>query len=950
MDPEWTVTPRSRSASRVMTPRDRGGSFTPKTTPRVTPRTGRAMSVISPTAPQTPGRSMSIVSINQTQTPKDRLRQAAETAAITKLQAAQHNDTSHDMSEWRLKIRETCIDTGYLDKVVIVVIMGNSIALALEDPAPNAKNPDALRYLDLAFTIIYTVEFILRIAGNGYWGTRTSYFGYTQRRRLRNGDIHSNVKISWWGVLDFIVVVSGIFSLIFLAFGVSSSTGPLSGLRSFRLLRPLKAVSVLTEMRVLMKSILQSLPRLLNMLLLFMMFLFAMGIIAVQLWKGVLRNRCFSELDLFGKYNVSKVSIMTSERGRVCSNSTGVFKGFHCSFGAVCVPECSNPGDHGKTSFDNMGSSLLTLTVAVTKEGWSNTMYHIVDASNYFSSLYFILLTFMGAYCIINLTVVIVNNVFDYNLFYEDEKKKLKERQRVKAEQTADESALDYVQHMFEDDADGAPTVIECSTKRDLTRLMKYQRGLMSVVSSQWYEYFMFSVILANIVVLSLWHDGTSLIDMLLVLNVCFTCFFVFDVVIKMLVFRIKLYFSSKWNIFDFIIAIISVVHVGFENPWNHTEQSSVKILQVIRTLQVLRVLKLTAHFPRLRRWVRVFLESIQSAVTLTALLALIIFIYALIGMQLFAGRFCGLDGDEDLLKAMPSWAAAVQLPQPPISEEECARLPRAHFNNVFAASLSLFQILSGEDWQIIMYNGMAARGDFTSLYFVSWYFIGNSLLLNLFISILISRVTQVRWEDVAIQAVAADWKKEKQRGGGMPGLDSDAKKPAFLEKIISEYRDHHESMIHQTNCLKENQTIAAVRKKIGEAMQSTEMEIIVILVIVLSCITLVLNDPIAAPDTDLAVTLFRIDVSCTIVFCVEAVIKIIAHGFILGPDTYLRKDAWNKLDFFIVATSVVSLVSSSSSLRDLKTLRVVRVLRPLRFINKFKGLKRALVCGDSKT
>eukprot|EP01060_Flectonema_neradi_P001809 TRINITY_DN11124_c0_g1_i1.p1 TRINITY_DN11124_c0_g1~~TRINITY_DN11124_c0_g1_i1.p1 ORF type:complete len:1834 (+),score=281.60 TRINITY_DN11124_c0_g1_i1:78-5579(+) len=942
LDSDSTAISRTRSGSK-MTPRDRAGSFSPRT-PRIgrtasTSMVGRSASINSPL--MSPGRSMSIVSVNQT--PKDRLRQAAETAAMTKLQASHHHSHStHNVEGWRLKIRENCIDTGYLDRFVIFVIMGNSITLALEDPAPDASNPEALRYLDLAFTVFYTIEFILRIAGNGYWGTRTSYFGYNQKLKLRNGDLQSNIKISWWSVLDFTVVVSGIFSLIFLAFGVSSNAGPLSALRSFRLLRPLKAVSVLSEMRVLMKSILQSLPRLLNMLLLFMMFLFAMGIIAIQLWKGVLRNRCFTEKELFGNYSSPNINIPDDEIGRVCSNATGTLMGFHCSYGAVCVPDCTNPGDHGKTSFDNMGASLLTLTVAVTKEGWSNTMYHTIDGSNYFSSLYFVMLTFMGAYCIINLTVVIVNNVFDYNLFYEDEKKKLKERQRAKAEQGGDETALEYVQHLFEDDGgEDVPDAIEFSTNRDLTRLKKYQRGLMSVVSSSWYEYFMFSVILANIVVLSLWHDGTSLIDLLLVLNVCFTCFFVFDVVIKMLVFHVKMYFSSKWNIFDFIIALISIVHVCFENPWNHSEESSIKVLQVIRTLQVLRVLKLTAHFPRLRRWVRVFLESIQSAVTLTALLVLIIFIYALLGMQLFAGRFCGLDGDEDPLVAMPEWAAARQLPLPPADVESCPKHPRAHFDNVFAASLSLFQILSGEDWQLIMYNGMAASGDITSLYFVSWYFIGNSLLLNLFISILISRVTQVRWEDVAIQAVASEWRKEKQRGGGKLSLEDT--KPTLLEKIVSEIQDHHSSMVHQTDCLRHNEKISSIRGKLGNFMQSTEMEIIIILVIILSCITLVLNDPIAAPDTELAITLFKIDLSCTLVFCVEAMIKITAHGFILGPDTYLRKDAWNKLDFFIVATSLVSLLSSSSSLRDLKTLRVVRVLRPLRFINKFKGLKRAL-------
>lgn len=85
-----------------------------------------------------------------------------------------------------------------------------------------------------------------------------------------------------------------------------------------------------------------------------------------------------------------------------------------------------------------------------------------------------------------------------------------------------------------------------------------------------------------------------------------------------------------------------------------------------------------------------------------------------------------------------------------------------------------------------------------------------------------------------------------------------------------------------------------------------------------------------------------KIDLAMTTIFCLEAILKIVSHGFILnGRKSYLR-DGWNMLDFFIVALSVVSL-SVDANLSFIKVLRVARILRPLRLIQKAQGLKIAI-------
>ena len=76
-----------------------------------------------------------------------------------------------------------------------------------------------------------------------------------------------------------------------------------------------------------------------------------------------------------------------------------------------------------------------------------------------------------------------------------------------------------------------------------------------------------------------------------------------------------------------------------------------------------------------------------------------------------------------------------------------------------------------------------------------------------------------------------------------------------------------------------------------------------------------------------------------TILFTVECIAKVIAHGFILHDKSYLR-DGWNAIDFFVVVIGLVEFIPAIPS-SNLKALRTIRVMRPLRSINKLPGLKR---------
>lgn len=100
---------------------------------------------------------------------------------------------------------------------------------------------------------------------------------------------------------------------------------------------------------------------------------------------------------------------------------------------------------------------------------------------------------------------------------------------------------------------------------------------------------------------------------------------------------------------------------------------------------------------------------------------------------------------------------------------------------------------------------------------------------------------------------------------------------------------------------------------------------------IVVSSITLALDNPLRDQDSTTAKVLEIIEVVTAIFFTLEFLLKICATGFYFMPMAYL-KDAWNILDFFVVIVVLVDFAAVGPSLVGLRSLRALRALRPLRY------------------
>ena len=140
--------------------------------------------------------------------------------------------------------------------------------MALEDPSTKDTSNKA-QIMDWIFLSLYTMEMILKIFGLGLILNKGSY--------LRDS----------WNILDFVIVASGYLPMI-----LSSDSANLNVLRSFRVLRPLRTISGIEGLRILVSALLSALPLLRDTILVLFFFFIIFAIAGLQLWPGILKKRC----------------------------------------------------------------------------------------------------------------------------------------------------------------------------------------------------------------------------------------------------------------------------------------------------------------------------------------------------------------------------------------------------------------------------------------------------------------------------------------------------------------------------------------------------------------------------------------------------------------------------------------------------------------------------------
>ncbi|XP_040353102.1 voltage-dependent T-type calcium channel subunit alpha-1G isoform X22 [Herpailurus yagouaroundi] len=268
-----------------------------------------------------------------------------------------------------------------------------------------------------------------------------------------------------------------------------------------------------------------------------------------------------------------------------------------------------------------------------------------------------------------------------------------------------------------------------CDTFRKIVDSKYFGRGIMIAI-------------LVNTLSMGIeYHEQPEeLTNALEISNIVFTSLFALEMLLKLLVYGPFGYIKNPYNIFDGVIVVISV--------WEIVGQQGGG-LSVLRTFRLMRVLKLVRFLPALQRQLVVLMKTMDNVATFCMLLMLFIFIFSILGMHLFGCKFA--------------------------SERDGDTLPdRKNFDSLLWAIVTVFQILTQEDWNKVLYNGMASTSSWAALYFIALMTFGNYVLFNLLVAILVE----------GFQAEGDATKSESEPDFFSPSLDGDGDRKKRLALV----------------------------------------------------------------------------------------------------------------------------------------------------------------------
>lgn len=182
---------------------------------------------------------------------------------------------------------------------------------------------------------------------------------------------------------------------------------------------------------------------------------------------------------------------------------------------------------------------------------------------------------------------------------------------------------------------------------------------------------------------------------------------FVAEIVLKLVAFGPK-FFRSGWNVFDFAIIGIAIVPAGNQ-------------LSILRTLRILRALRLLSTVKRLRMLVESLMRALPGIGWSAALLAMVFYIFGVMGTELFGERF-------------PQW-----------------------FGSLGSSLYSLFQVMTLESWSMGIARPIMDVYPYAWVFFVPFILISSFMVLNLFIAIIVSATQEAHEDDVRAERAATD-------------------------------------------------------------------------------------------------------------------------------------------------------------------------------------------------
>uniref|UniRef100_A0A8B9D0N3 Sodium channel protein n=1 Tax=Anser brachyrhynchus TaxID=132585 RepID=A0A8B9D0N3_9AVES len=907
--------------------------------------------------------------------------------------------------------------------LIMCTILTNCVFMTMSNP------PDWTKNVEYTFTGIYTFESLIKILARGF-----CLEGFTFLRDP-------------WNWLDFSVILMAYVTEFV-------NLGNVSALRTFRVLRALKTISVIPGLKTIVGALIQSVKKLSDVMILTVFCLSVFALIGLQLFMGNLRNKCLqwppdnstfeisvisyfnSTMDENGTFVNTTVStfnwkdyiedethfyILEGQRDALlCGNSSDAGQ---CPEGYICVKAGRNP-NYGYTSFDTFSWAFLSLFRLMTQDFWENLYQLTLRAAGKTYMIFFVLVIFLGSFYLINLILAVVAMAYEeqnqatmeeaeqkeaeFQQMLEQLKKQQEEAQASMSSRMVPALPANGKMHSTVDcngvvSLVGGPSTLTSPTGQLLPELeesrqkcppcwyrfantfliwdcwspwLKVKHVVNLVVMDPFVDLAITICIVLNTLFMAMEHYPMTeqFSSVLSVGNLVFTGIFTAEMVLKIIAMDPYYYFQEGWNIFDGIIVSLSLMELGLAN---------VEGLSVLRSFRLLRVFKLAKSWPTLNMLIKIIGNSVGALGNLTLVLAIIVFIFAVVGMQLFGKSYkecvCKISSD-------------------------CV-LPRWHMHDFFHSFLIVFRVLCGE-WIETMWDCMEVAGQTMCLIvFMLVMVIGNLVVLNLFLALLLSSFSsdnlaatdddnEMNNLQIAVARIqkGIDYIKKKIQEFIQKAF---VRKQKALEEIkaleelnkkkdscisnhtaveiskdlnylkdgngttsgvgtgssVEKYAIDENDYIHLHVCCVQKFPCCQVsiedgkgkiwwnlRKTCYSIVEHNWFETFIVFMILLSSGALAFEDIYIEQRKTIKTMLEYADKVFTYIFILEMLLKWVAYGF----QIYFT-NAWCWLDFLIVDVSLVSLIANAlgySELGAIKSLRTLRALRPLRALSRFEGMR----------
>ncbi|XP_059686445.1 sodium channel protein type 4 subunit alpha [Gavia stellata] len=498
-------------------------------------------------------------------------------------------DITSDRGKVWWNLRKTCfriVEHDWFETFIVFMILLSSGALAFEDIYIEQRRVirTILEYADKVFSYVFVIEMLLKWVAYGF----KVYF------------------TNAWCWLDFLIVDVSIISLTANWLGYSE-LGAIKSLRTLRALRPLRALSRFEGMRVVVNALLGAIPSIMNVLLVCLIFWLIFSIMGVNLFAGKY-YRCVNTTsgELFD------ISVVNNKSDCMALLHTNEVRWVNV-----------------KVNFDNVGLGYLSLLQVATFKGWMDIMYAAVDSReveeqpvyeiNLYMYIYFVIFIIFGAFFTLNLFIgVIIDN-------FNQQKKKFGGKDIFMTEEQKK-----YYNAMKKLGSKKPQKPIPRPSN-------KFQGMVFDFVTKQVFDITIMILICLNMVTMMVETDDQSELktSVLYKINLVFIVIFTGECVLKMFALRYY-YFTIGWNIFDFVVVILSILGIVLSDIIEKYFVSPT-LFRVIRLARIGRVLRLIRGAKGIRTLLFALMMSLPALFNIGLLLFLVMFIYSIFGMSNFA-------------------------------------------------------------------------------------------------------------------------------------------------------------------------------------------------------------------------------------------------------------------------------------------------------------------------